>query len=57
MEEDQTSLERKKVDQLQLREELNKANADILKRKELKKLQEKAEEMKVLEFQKQKAVS
>ncbi|RUS83915.1 hypothetical protein EGW08_008329 [Elysia chlorotica] len=55
MEEDQESLERKKIEQLALREELNKANAEILKRKELKTMQEKAEELKVLEFQKQKA--
>ncbi|XP_012936580.1 cilia- and flagella-associated protein 45 [Aplysia californica] len=55
MEEDQGSLERKKLEQLSLREELNKANEEILKRKEIKKLQEKAEELKVLEFQKQKA--
>lgn len=55
MVEDQSSLERKKEEQIGLREELNKANADILKRKELKVLQEKAEEMKVIEFQKAKA--
>jgi len=55
MEEDQGTLERKKHEQLGLREELNKANAEILKRKELKVLQEKAEELKVLEFQKRKA--
>ena len=48
---------KKKLSCLSLQEELNKANADILKRKELKVLQEKAEEMKVIEFQKAKAVS
>lgn len=55
MEEDQETLDKKKVEQLDLREELNKANDEILKRKEYKTLQEKAEELKVLEFQKQKA--
>lgn len=55
MVEDHTSLERRKEEQIGLREELNKANADILKRKELKVLQEKAEELKVIEFQKAKA--
>uniref|UniRef100_A0A0B7A4H8 Cilia- and flagella-associated protein 45 n=1 Tax=Arion vulgaris TaxID=1028688 RepID=A0A0B7A4H8_9EUPU len=55
MEEDQETLERKKLEQESLREELNKANAELLKRKELKTLQDKAEELKVLEFQKQKA--
>ena len=37
--------------------ELNKANDEILARREIKKEQEKAEEMKVIEYMKQKAVS
>ena len=38
-------------------EELNKANDAIMKRREVVKEQEMLAEMKVLEFQKQKAVS
>ena len=37
--------------------ELNKANEEILARREIKKQQEKAEEQKVIEYMKQKAVS
>ena len=40
-----------------LQEELNKANRELLVRKDLKKIQERAEEEKVLEFQRKKAVS
>ena len=40
-----------------LQTELNKANDEILARREIKKEQEKAEEMKVIEYMKQKAVS
>lgn len=38
-------------------EDLDHANSEILRRKELRKEQERAEEEKVLEFQRQKAVS
>jgi hypothetical protein len=37
--------------------DLNKANDEILARREIKKQQEKAEELKVIEYMKQKAVS
>ncbi|XP_076438329.1 cilia- and flagella-associated protein 45-like isoform X2 [Babylonia areolata] len=55
MEEDQAAVEKRKSEQTHLREELNKANRDILRRKELKKEQDRAEEEKVLEFQRKKA--
>lgn len=55
MEEDQAAVEKRKTEQTHLREELNKANRDILRRKELKKEQERAEEEKVLDFQRKKA--
>lgn len=40
-----------------LQEELNQANAEMLRRKDLKTKQEKMEELKVVEYMKQKAVS
>lgn len=55
MEEDQAAVEKKHDEQIKLREELNKANRDILRRKDIKKEQEKMEEHKVLEYQKKKA--
>lgn len=55
MEEDQATVEKKKSEQVHLREELNKANRDILRRKDIKKDQERAEEEKVLDFQRKKA--
>lgn len=42
--------------QTRLREELNKCNADLSRRKELSKEQERLLEAKVIEFQKEKAV-
>ncbi|KAK6173521.1 hypothetical protein SNE40_016954 [Patella caerulea] len=53
--EDHVSLEKKKQEQSALREELNKANDEILRRKITKKDQEKMEEIKVIEYQKKKA--
>jgi hypothetical protein len=38
-------------------EDLNKANEDLLRRREIKKEQEVAEEQKVVEYMKKKAVS
>lgn len=55
MDEDRVSLDKKKAEQLALRNELNKANDEILARREIKKEQEKAEELKVIEYMKQKA--
>ncbi|XP_046342077.1 cilia- and flagella-associated protein 45-like isoform X2 [Haliotis rufescens] len=55
MEEDQDMKDKRKAEQTDLREELNKANDDIIRRRDVKKLQEQAEEMKVLEYQRQKA--
>ncbi|XP_041373036.1 cilia- and flagella-associated protein 45-like [Gigantopelta aegis] len=55
MEEDIADLDKKKRDQVELREELNKANDAIMRRRELVKEQEMLAEMKVLEFQKEKA--
>lgn len=40
-----------------LQHDLNKANEEILARRQIKKQQEKAEELKVIEYMKQKAVS
>ncbi len=56
-EEEAEKLEKKHVEQQMLREELNKCNADILTRKELAKEQEKMIEAKVIQYQKEKAVS
>lgn len=42
---------------LQKQEDLNKANEDLLRRREIKKEQEVAEEQKVVEYMKKKAVS
>ncbi|KAL8592950.1 hypothetical protein ACOMHN_050777 [Nucella lapillus] len=55
MDEDQSAVDKRKSEQTHLREELNKANRDILRRKELKKDQDRAEEEKVLDFQRKKA--
>ncbi|XP_060572410.1 cilia- and flagella-associated protein 45-like isoform X2 [Ruditapes philippinarum] len=55
MDEDRESLEKKKQEQEVLRHDLNKANDEILARREIKKQQEKAEELKVIEYMKQKA--
>lgn len=55
MDEDRATVERRKTEQTHLREELNKANRDILRRKEIKKEQERAEEEKVLDYQRKKA--
>ncbi|XP_046553089.1 cilia- and flagella-associated protein 45-like isoform X2 [Haliotis rubra] len=55
MEEDQDMKEKRKAEQTDLREELNKANDEIIRRRDVKKLQEQAEELKVLEYQRQKA--
>lgn len=42
---------------LQKQEDLNKANEDLLRRREIKKEQEVAEEQKVVDYMKKKAVS
>ncbi|XP_013412315.1 cilia- and flagella-associated protein 45-like [Lingula anatina] len=55
MEEDEQKLEKKHAEAAALREELNRANADMLQRKELQAEQEKLAELKVVEYQKQKA--
>ncbi|KAK7105836.1 cilia- and flagella-associated protein 45-like isoform X2 [Littorina saxatilis] len=55
MDEDQSAVEKRKNEQTYLREELNKANREILRRKDVKKEQEKHEEHKVLEYQRKKA--
>lgn len=55
MDEDRLSLDKKKREQEVLRHDLNKANEEILARREIKKQQEKAEELKVIEYMKQKA--
>ena len=56
-EEEADKLQKRHTEQVHLREELNACNADILRRKELSKEQEKLIEAKVIEFQKEKAVS
>nr|KAG5688919.1 hypothetical protein BaRGS_014904 [Batillaria attramentaria] len=55
MGEDQAAVEKKHSEQIQLREDLNKANREILRRKNMKMEQEKMEEQKVLEYQRKKA--
>lgn len=55
MEEDRDKLEKKAAEQTDLREQLNHANSDILRRRDIKKEQEKMIEKKVLEYQQQKA--
>ncbi|XP_074652941.1 cilia- and flagella-associated protein 45-like isoform X2 [Tubulanus polymorphus] len=55
IEEDLEKLEQKKHEQAHHRDELNKANADMLDRKKLIKEQEKLAEAKVIEYMKQKA--
>ncbi|CAH1796262.1 unnamed protein product [Owenia fusiformis] len=55
MEEDRQKLDKKAAEQTELREQLNAANDDILRRREVKKEQEKMVEQKVLEYQRQKA--
>lgn len=54
-EEDAQKMENKHENQLKLRDDLAKFNADLLRRRELQKEQEKMMEMKVVEFQKAKA--
>ena len=54
--EDVRRMENKHQEQIELREDLNQCNADIIKRREMTKEQERALERKVLEFQKAKAV-
>jgi hypothetical protein len=54
-EEEIDKLQKKKEYQAKLRTELNECNADILKRKEIQKEQERVMEQKVLEFQKAKS--
>ena len=55
MDEDRVGLEKKKLEQTSLREDLNKANEDQMQRKIVKQEQEKVEEQKVIEYMKQKA--
>lgn len=54
-EEEADKLDKRHAEQLQLREDLHKCNADIIKRKELSKEQEMMLEKKVLQYQKDKA--
>ena len=56
-EEEAGKLEKRRQEQSALRDELNECNADILRRKELAKEQEKLIDQKVLQFQQEKAVS
>jgi hypothetical protein len=56
MEEERDKLVKKRSEQTVLREVLNRANDDMIKRKVQKKEQEKLLDLKVLEFQRQKAV-
>ena len=56
-EEDADKMDRKRAEQVVLREDLNKCNADIIRRRELAREQERMIEQKVVEFQKAKAVS
>ena len=56
-EEDADKMDRKRAEQIVLREDLNKCNADIIHRRELAKEQERMIEQKVVDFQKAKAVS
>ncbi|XP_064651081.1 cilia- and flagella-associated protein 45-like isoform X1 [Lineus longissimus] len=55
IEEDRMMLEDRKIQQAHLREDLNEANADMMKRKELQMEQERLAEQKVVEYQKHKA--
>jgi len=56
-EEEADKLEKRRREQAVLRTELNTCNAEILRRKELTKEQERLLELKVLQFQQEKAVS
>ena len=56
-EEEAEKLEKRRQEQAVLRDELNTCNADILRRKEIAKEQEKLTDQKVLQFQQEKAVS
>lgn len=55
-EEEAEKLEKRRREQATLRSDLNTCNAEILRRKELAKEQEKLLEQKVLQFQQDKAV-
>jgi len=56
-EEEAEKISRRRQEQTALREELTVCNADILRRKELAKEQEKIIEQRVIQFQEEKAVS
>lgn len=56
-EEEAEKLERKKEDQLVLRDELHRCNKEIQEQKAVEKEQEKLEDLKVIEWMKKKAVS
>jgi len=56
-EEEAEKISKKRQEQAVLRDELNVCNADILRRKELAKEQERLIEEKVIQFQEEKAVS
>ena len=56
-EEEAEKIGKKREEQAALREELNACNADILRRKEMAKEQEKIIEQRVIQFQEEKAVS
>ena len=56
-EEEAEKIAKKRQEQTVLRDELNVCNAEILRRKELAKEQEKLIEEKVIQFQQEKAVS
>jgi hypothetical protein len=56
-EEEADKLDRKRVDQEVLREELNQCNAEIQRNKAVEKEQNKLEDLRVIEWMKKKAVS
>jgi len=55
-EEEAVKIVKRRTEQTVLRGELNECNADIIRRKELSKEQERVLEEKVIQFQKDKAV-
>lgn len=55
-EEEAEKIQKRRQEQVVLRDELNVCNAEILRRKELAKEQEKLLEQKVIQFQQEKAV-
>lgn len=56
-EEEAEKIRRYRMDQETLRQTLNQCNADLMRKKEMSREQEKQLEQEILEYQKEKAVS